>query len=125
MRGIGRQLGRLPAATAFLAGAALLAGAGPRGAFAQAGGTGPLSTGDDTALAIPRVAAPGGAGVALPQPLPPSEAAKIRRIFALQAHDDIPEALRETGRMDTATQLGAAMLGHILAQRYLGPFTRP
>jgi soluble lytic murein transglycosylase len=125
MRGIGRQLVRLPAATALIAGAALLTGAGPWEAFAQAGSTGPLSTGEDTALAIPRIAAPGGAGVALPQPLPPSEAAKIRRIFALQSRGDIPAALRETSQVDMATPLGAAMLGHILAQRFLGAFTRP
>ncbi len=125
MRGIGRRLGHLPAATAFLAGAALLAGAGPRSAFAQVGGTGPLSTGEDTALAIPRLSAPGGGGVALPQPLMPSEAAKIRRIFALQTRGDIPAALRETGRLDDASPLGEAMLGHILAQRFLGPFVRP
>ncbi len=125
MRGIGRQLVRLPAATAFLAGAALLAGAGPRMAFAQVGGAGPLPSGEDTALAIPRVASPGGGALSLPQPLAPSEATKIRRIFALQAHGDIPAALRASAEIDTATPAAKAMLGHLLAQRFLGPFVRP
>src|SRR5258708_602739 len=121
MRGIGRRLVRLPAATAFFARAALLAGASPRAAVAEVGGTGTRSTGGDTALAIPRLATLVGGGIALPQPLPPSEAARIKRIFALQMHGDIPQALRETGRLDSATPLGEAMLGHILAQRFLGP----
>ncbi len=125
MRGIGHTLVRLPAATAFLAGAALLAGANPIEAVAQVGGPGTQPVGDDTALAIPRLSAPSGAEVALPQPLAPSEAAKLRRIFALQARGDIPAALRETAWLDTASPLSEAMLGHILAQRYLGPYTRP
>ena len=77
------------------------------------------------ASAIPRIAPPDGRPVSLPRPLPPSEAAQIRRIFALQARGDIPAALRATARMDSGTALGGAMLGHILAERYLGPFTRP
>ncbi|MCW3473123.1 lytic transglycosylase domain-containing protein [Limobrevibacterium gyesilva] len=80
---------------------------------------------DDSALAIPRVSPGAGGGVALPHPLPPSEAARIRRIFGQQARGDIPAALRETAQLDTSTPLGQAMLGHILADRYLGPFTRP
>ena len=103
----------------------MFAGAEPRGAFAQEGGASPPPTGEEQALAIPRIATPGGSGVALPQPLPPSEAVKLRRIFALQAHGDIPAALRETARLDTDTPIGAAMLGHVLAQRYLGPYSRP
>src|SRR4029077_10136786 len=116
MRGIGNTLPRIPAARAFLAGAALLASASAQKAFAQPqDGIGP----DDVAMAIPRVAPRGASGVALPQPLPPSEAARIRRIFALQARGDIPAALRETTELDTSTPLGHAMQGYILADRYL------
>jgi len=103
----------------------MFVGAGSRGAIAQEGGASPPPTGEEQALAIPRIATPGGSGVALPQPLPLSEAVKLRRIFALQAHGDIPAALRESTRLDTETPIGAAMLGHVLAQRYLGPYSRP
>jgi soluble lytic murein transglycosylase-like protein len=119
MRGIGCTLSRLPAAWALLAGAAILAVASAEKAYA-----GTLAGADDTAMAIPRVAPHGAAGVALPQPLPPSEAVRIRRIFALQSRGDLAGAERETGRLDTYTPLGRAMLGHILADRYLGRFTR-
>src|SRR5271168_1423025 len=98
MRGIGYTFSRLPAARALLAGAAILAGASVEKAFAE-----PLSGADDTALAMPRVAHPGASGgadgIALPEPLPPSEAARIRRIFALQSRGDLAGAERETGRL--------------------------
>jgi soluble lytic murein transglycosylase-like protein len=76
-------------------------------------------------MAIPRVASHGGAGVALPQPLPPSEAGRIRQIFILQAHGHLEVARRELKAVDTTTPLGEAMLGHILADRYLGHYSRP
>lgn len=63
---------------------------------------------------MPRVSGPGSSGVALPQPLPPSEAARIRRIFAQQARGEIPAAIA-----DTATLTDTTLLGHILADRYL------
>lgn len=66
-------------------------------------------------MAVPRVSGPGSSGVALPQPLPPSEAARIRRIFAQQARGHIPAAIA-----DTATLADTTLLGHILADRYLG-----
>src|SRR5580698_9185826 len=118
MRGIGYTFSRLPAARGLRAGAAFLASASAEKAFAE-----PQSSADDTALAMPRVALHGASGVALPQPLPPSEAARIRRIFALQSRGDLAGAERETGRLDTYTPVGRAMLGHILADRYLGRFT--
>ena len=62
----------------------------------------------------------GGQRVALPQPLAPSEAARIRRIFALQAKADIPAALAETEQL-TDTLL----LPDILASRYLANGNRP
>ena len=43
----------------------------------------------------------------------------------MQARADIPAALRATAELDTDSPVGAAMLGHLLAQRYLGPATRP
>ena len=66
----------------------------------------------------------GLSGVALPQPLPPSEAAQIRRIFALQARGEIDAAVTQTNGVDITTQAGRDMLGHVMADRYLGRFTR-
>src|SRR4051812_37191158 len=106
MQSIGQALGRVGAARALLAGAAILAGA-----------AGPLRThtNEDTALAVPRIAAPGSAApVGLPQPLPPSDAQRIRRIFAAQARNDIPAAVAECEGLSDTT-----LLGDILADRYL------
>lgn len=114
MRGISLT-SPLPAARAFLAGAALLAGAATapvhaQGTRSQDGDTAP----NETAMAIPRVSPEGAAGVVLPEPLAPSEAARIRRIFALQARNRMDEASDETERLRDTT-----LLGHILADRYL------
>lgn len=65
-------------------------------------------------MAIPRISLGGTQRVALPQPLAPSEAARIRRIFALQAKNDIPAALAETDQLASAL-----LLPDILADRYL------
>ena len=114
MRGIGLSISRLSAARAVLAGAALLAGTALRCAQAEAsGGLAPFN--DDLAMAVPRVHPQAGAnGVGLPQPLAPSEAARIRRIFALQRQGAMAVAMAETSRLDDDT-----LLGHILAQRLL------
>jgi hypothetical protein len=110
MRGI--IISRLSATGAVLAGA-LLAGASLRPAMA--GGVDQAQTPEETALAMPRVKPPAGAsGLGLPQPLPPSEAARIRRIFAFQRGGDIPAAIAETDRLTDDT-----LLGHILADRML------
>jgi soluble lytic murein transglycosylase len=118
MRGIDRTLSRLPVARALIAGAAILAGAA---AHAESAGSGnwPADS-DETAIAIPRVALPGGnPGVALPRPLDPSDAARIRRIFAWQERGNIPDATR------AAAEIADPLLaGHILADRYLGRFHR-
>ncbi len=53
----------------------------------------------------------------MPQPLAPSDAARIRRIFAMQARGDLAGAARETGSL--STQL---LTGSILASRYLSRF---
>jgi hypothetical protein len=72
------------------------------------------------ALAVPRVVLHGGnPGVALPQPLTPSEAARVRRIFAWQDHGNIPEALRATAELEDPL-----LLGTILADRFLGRWYR-
>lgn len=114
MRGIGHTFSRLPAARAFLAGAALLAGAMFSAAQAQATGSG---NGDESAMAVPRIAMRGGSGVAFPQPLAPSDTILIRRIFALQHRGRLEEATRDIERL-----VDTSLIGHILAQRYLGRF---
>src|SRR5579872_1043340 len=78
------------------------------------------TTDDQTALAVPRVGLRGTSAVALPQPLPPSEAARIRRIFSLQDKGSIPEAARESGQL-----ADGLLLGTILADRYLHGTYRP
>jgi soluble lytic murein transglycosylase-like protein len=66
-------------------------------------------------MAVPRVHLPGGAsGIGFPQPLAPSEAARVRRIFALQRQGNIPASVAETARLTDTT-----LLGHILAARLL------
>lgn len=124
MSGLGATLFRLPAAAAFFAGVALLASTAGTPAYAKFDG-GVTPPNDDTALAIPRVGQAGSAEVSLPQPLAPSDTARIRRIFALQAQGAISAAEHETARLDTDTPLSQVMLGYILADRYLGRFTKP
>jgi soluble lytic murein transglycosylase len=114
MRGIGRTLSPLPVALALIAGAVMLTGA--TALAVEPAGTGAGPTDDETALAIPRVPLPGPSqGVALPTPLNPSDAARLRRAFALQEH----------GQSEAAAQLAAEtdntlLAGHLLAARYLG-----
>jgi soluble lytic murein transglycosylase len=71
-------------------------------------------TGDQTALAVPRIQLHGAAGVGLPQPFSPSDSALVRRIFALQDGGSVTEAVRETARLRDEL-----LLGTILADRYL------
>ena len=73
----------------------------------------------------PSLAPPGRAATDMPQPLPPRLATRIRRIFALQSAGDMNAAERESSRLPLDTPLRRAMLGHILADRYLGRFTHP
>ena len=86
--------------------------------IAQAQGTG--ETGDQTALAIPRIGLPGAASVGFPQPLSLADAAQVRRIFALQANGSVAEAGRDTEHLQNDLLLGA-----ILADRYLRYRTSP
>jgi peptidoglycan lytic transglycosylase len=86
--------------------------------IAQAQGTG--ETGDQTALAIPRIGLPGAASVGFPQPLSLADAVQVRRIFALQARGSVAEAGRDTEHLQNDLLLGA-----ILADRYLRYRTSP
>ena len=70
-------------------------------------------------MALPRYATRGGSGVSLPHPLAPSDAILIRRVFTLQDRGRLAEAIRESDRINDNP-----LLGHVLAQRYLGPFYR-
>ncbi len=119
MRGIGHTLSRLPVARAFVLGAAVLAASAVPKAYGQQ----QLPT-EDTALAVPRLAPRGSGDFGLPQPLPPSEAARLRRLFALQSRGAIAEAVRQSMALDHDHPVVIAVLGHLLADRHLGPHTR-
>jgi soluble lytic murein transglycosylase-like protein len=111
-----RGIGFLPrsAARAILAGA-LLAGGGFRPAPARSAehGTPPV----ETAMVMPRLHAPaGGTPLGLPQPLPPSDAALVRDIFARQRHGDISGAEAETAKLTDQTLLGDILADRILAR---------
>ena len=123
MRRIGHTLSRLPNARAFLAGAAILAGAFTSAAHGQTSGSGngkgTLSTektrAEEAAWAVPRLPHSGSPGVAFPQPLRPSDVATMRRVFAFQARGDIPAAIRSSAGLEDRVLEGVA-----LADRYLG-----
>jgi hypothetical protein len=123
MRGIGYTLSRLPSARALLAGAAILAGAFTSAAHGQTSGSG-NGTGtltldgarpDEAAWAVPRIPHGGTSEVAFPQPLSSGDVALMRRIFAFQAHGDIPSAIRSVSELENPLLLGA-----VLADRLLG-----
>lgn len=106
MMGTGHKPARLTRFRAILAGIALLAvTAHHHDARAQ--------TGDETALAVPRMGARSATN--LPRPLAPSEASRIRRILDLQARGRLAEAAAEQALLNDQT-----LTGHILADRYLG-----
>jgi soluble lytic murein transglycosylase len=124
MRGIGHTLSRLPTARAFLAGAAILAGAFTSAAHGQLSGsgkgTGTLTTdgtrADEVAWAGAR--APHN-GVAFPQPLRASDVALMQRVFSFQSRGDIPAAIRAASGLEDTLLLGTA-----IADRYLGRYHR-
>lgn len=128
MRGVGHTLSRLPTARALFAGAAILAGAFTSAAHGQTpgsrNGTGAITADsarpDEAAFAVPRSPHDGAPGVAFPQPLRPSDVALMRRIFALQARGDIPDAIRSAKDLKNPLLMGSA-----LADRYLGRYLRP
>ncbi len=64
---------------------------------------------------MPDVVHNGGPEVALPQPLSPSEAAELRRIFALQSRGAMSDAIRASANLGDPL-----LMGRLLADRYLG-----
>ena len=118
MRGVGQTLSRLTAARALIAGAALLSGSLPAGVVHAA------AVSEDTAFANPRVApdVPGGGldGSGLPQPLAPSDAARLRHVFSLQAQGKFDLAAAELAAVSDPV-----LNGHVLAQRYLDRRSKP
>src|SRR5271166_6588200 len=122
MRGIDYTLSCLPKARAFIAGAAILAGAFTSAAHGQtpASGNGKgIHAADEAAYAAPRVPQRAAPEVAFPQPLTPGDVALMRRIFAFQAAGNIPEAVRSISELEKPL-----LLGTVLADRYLGRFHR-
>ncbi len=122
MRGIDYTLSCLPKARAFIAGAAILAGAFTSAAHGQtpASGNGKETpAADEAAYAAPRVPQRAAPEVAFPQPLTPGDVALMRRIFAFQAAGNIPEAVRSSSELENSL-----LVGTVLADRYLGRFHR-
>ena len=126
MRGIDYTLSCLPKARAFIAGAAILAGAFTSAAHGQMAGSGngegtqaADKRADEVAYPALRVPNRGAPEVALPQPLTPSDVSLMRRIFAFQARGNIPEAVRAVADLDNPL-----LLGTVLADRYLGQYHR-
>ncbi len=119
MRGVSQTLSRLPAARAFIAGAAILAGSLP-----AAGSVCAAVVGEDTAFANPHMhpGEPGSGldGAGLPQPLSPSDAVRLRRVFSLQHAGNFTAA---TAELDAVSN--PLLNGHVLAQRYLSRYVQP
>ena len=81
------------------------------------------AAGEETAFVNPRIVPGVGGGLDgadLPQPLAPSDAARLRRVFDLQAAGHIDTAMSEMA--DLSDPL---LNGHVLAQRFLGRFVKP
>jgi soluble lytic murein transglycosylase len=110
MQGIGSAFSSLPAARALIAGAAMLAGALAPAAHGQ-------DSTDDVAFFTPRLST---SGTSLPQPLARADAAHLRRIFTLQAQGFLTAAIAETAELGPTP-----LLGHVLADRYLGGMAQP
>ena len=68
---------------------------------------------------MPRLSPRGAVAVTFPHPLGPADAARMHRIFALQARGDIPDAISAIGELGDRL-----LLGTVLADRYLGRFHR-
>ncbi|MDB5369778.1 MAG: transglycosylase [Roseomonas sp.] len=77
----------------------------------RAGETAPA----ERALSVPRPNLPSGVA-GLPQVLAPSDAARLGRVFDLQARGDLTNATREAERLDDRR-----LMGHALADRWLRP----
>ncbi len=94
----------------LLVGATMLAGAQVP-AFGQRA--------DQTAMSVPRPALQGGIA-GFPQPLAPSDAARLRRIFDLHARGEATAAAREADRLGDRR-----LIGHVLADRWLRGLDQP
>lgn len=77
----------------------------------RAGETAPL----ERAISVPRPSLETGLA-GLPQPLAPSDAARLVRIFALQQRGDIASAAQEAERLEDRR-----LMGHVLADRWRRP----
>ncbi len=102
----------------LLLGAAPCTGLGPGPAVAQQRAT-PETAAPELGFSLSRPdAAPGrgggGAMMAAPRPLAPSTAARLRRIFELQARGETDAAAREAALLDDRR-----LIGHVLADRWL------
>jgi soluble lytic murein transglycosylase-like protein len=64
-------------------------------------------------MSVPRPALQGGVA-GFPQPLAPSDATRLRRVFDLQARGEMAQAAREAERLDDRR-----LMGHVLADRWL------
>ncbi len=126
MRGTGRTFSRLPAACALIAGLAALVGISSRLLHAEPTAPVAAAPDGDSAFAQPRLgrSGPNASPVALPQPLSPSEAARLRRLFQLQAGGDIAAATREAPAIDQSSPVVRGVMGHVVADRLLSRFTR-
>ncbi len=122
MRGIGISFSRLFSPKAIIAGAAILAGTAAPGlhADAQEKTATENNLNDQRAYAVPRADPDSSSGFAFPQPLNPSDAVLVRRIFALQSHGNIAAAEQATRQLSNRI-----LLGTILADRYTGPYDKP
>lgn len=123
MRGTVKKLSRLSVARACIVTAALSAGLNVAHA-APAGHRGPSTDRqgaaahpESVAYAIPRSAPANGDEVVLARPLAPSDVALYRRIFADQAAGRMADAAALIKRLGDH-----ALMGQVLAQRYLGPY---
>ncbi len=112
MRGIVTTFSRLPRLTAWVAGAAILAGMVSSPALAQT---------DEVAMAVPRLSARGltdGDGAALPQPLGPAARATFSHYFALARHAPCGKLPTLADVPDLPAGLSQGLIGHVLAQYY-------
>ncbi|MBI0435464.1 lytic transglycosylase domain-containing protein [Roseomonas sp. KE0001] len=115
MRAIRTMALRSPALALGLGWAASLCLGAQVPAMAQgAGPTAPIERALSVTHATPAAMVDGPARPGLPQPLAATDAARLRRIFALQAAGQMPAALEEAARLEDRR-----LMGHVLADRWL------
>ena len=109
MSGAEQAIFRLPSARTLIAGAALLAGSFAANTVCCG------AAGEETAFVNPRLVQGSGLDGAAP-----SDATRLRHIFQLQASGHIAEATTELSSVSDPV-----LNGHVLAQRYLGRYSKP